>query len=84
MKIKIKKNGSMGFTFYAPIGIAKFFLRESFVRFAMRHHDEKEKINMKDIDYKALREALDTLKEYKGLNLVNVKSADGDVVRIII
>lgn len=84
MKIKIKKSRRIGFTFYIPIRIVKFFLRDRFVRFAMRHISEKERKYMQNIDYKVLREALDILKDYKDLNLVNIESADGEIVRIII
>ncbi|GAA0177853.1 hypothetical protein SH2C18_10010 [Clostridium sediminicola] len=84
MKIRIKKNRRKIFTFYVPLGLVKFLLRDSFVRFAMRHSDEKERAYIKNIDFKALREAFNTLIEYKGLKLVNVESEDGDGVEIVV
>jgi len=40
--------------------------------------------DLQNIDFKQLSKALDELKGYKGLKLVEVKEKDGDEVTIII
>ncbi len=39
---------------------------------------------IKGIDYNQLRETLRELRKYQGLKLVDVKSAKGEIVRIVI
>lgn len=39
---------------------------------------------LENIDFKQLSKALDELKDYKGLKLVEVKEKDGDEVTIVI
>jgi len=54
------------------------------MRFAKRHVPEDQIAYLEMINFKALSIALDGLKAYKGLNMVDIKTKNGMAVKIII
>jgi len=86
MKIYLKiENGRRHFI-PAPIWLVKAGLgMGSFViRIARKHIPEEQMIYIENIDFRKLKKAVDVLKRYKGLNLVDIRAKDGTEVKIII
>lgn len=54
------------------------------MRIAKKHASEEQLIYMENIDFRELKKAVNVLKRYKGLNLVDVKTKDGTEVKIIV
>ena len=54
------------------------------MRIALRHMPEDQRIYVENIDFRELKKAMNVLKGYKGLNLIDVKTSDGTEVRIIV
>jgi hypothetical protein len=63
----------------AALGMGDFGMR-----IALRQMPEDQRIYVENIDFRELKKAMSLLKDYKGLNLVDVKTKDGTEVRIII
>jgi len=63
----------------AALGMGDFGMR-----IAQRHMPEDQRIYVENIDFRELKKAMSLLKNYKGLNLVDVKTKDGTEVRIIV
>ena len=81
MKIYIKEKDQRGYTIPVPLGLAQFFLNRMAGRVMKKYVKDED---LQNIDFKQLSKALDELKGYKGLKLVEVKEKDGDEVTIII
>lgn len=54
------------------------------MRIALRKMPEDQRIYTENIDFRELKKAVNVLKGYKGLNLVDVKTGDGTEIRIIV
>ena len=50
----------------------------------LKHIPEKDRKYIDMIDFHKISKCMDILKEYRGLNLVEVKSSDGTEVRITV
>ncbi|MDP4143329.1 MAG: hypothetical protein Q8936_02430 [Bacillota bacterium] len=86
MRIYIKQGGHRGYHIPVPLSIASSCIRlADFILTKSKNHIPKEQLEYIDcIDFKMLAVSLKHLKGYKGLKLVDVKSAAGDEVRIIL
>lgn len=86
MKIYLKiENGKRHFI-PAPMWAVKAALGMGGLgmRIALRKMPEDRRIYMENIDFRKLKKAMNVLKGYKGLNLIDVKTGDGTEVRIIV
>lgn len=54
------------------------------VRIARKRIPEEHMSYIENIDFRELKKAVDVLKRYKGLNLVDIKVKDGTEVKIIV
>ena len=82
MKIYLKLETGRRFFFIAPIWLVKAGL--GFGTVLIRHLPEQQRPYVENIDFRALRKSFDVLKNYKGLELVNVRAKDGTEVKIVI
>lgn len=86
MKIYIRLSDGRNFAIPAPIGVVKAFLSlGSFgISIARPFVPEEHRQYIDCVDIKELRKGMDTLKRYKGLNFIDVKTQDGTEVKVII
>lgn len=84
MKIYLKLENGKRFFIPAPMWLVKAGLGDFGVRIAKRHIPEDQISYVENIDFRELRKAMDVLKEYRGLNMIDVKAKDGTEVRIVI
>lgn len=86
MKIYLKIENGRRYFIPAPIWLVKAALGMSGfgMQIAKKHGTEEQLMYMQNIDFRELKKAVDILKKYKGLNLVDVKTKDGTEVRIIV
>ncbi|MBC8061693.1 MAG: hypothetical protein H7Y18_13640 [Clostridiaceae bacterium] len=86
MKIYIRLNTGRRFKIPAPIGLVKMALGFGGfgVSIARRCIPEEQRYYIDIIDFKELRKGLDVLRNYKGLQLVDVKAMDGTEVTIVL
>ena len=86
LKIYLKNENGSRFFIPAPIWLVKAGLGMGGfgVRIARKHVSEEQLSYFENIDFGELRKALDILKKYKGLELVDVRAKDGTEVRIIV
>ena len=86
LKIYVKLSNGKSFKFPAPIGLIKIALGLGVFGISIaRRYVPKEQLQYFDsIDFKELRKALDVLKDYKGLKMVDVKADDGTIVTVFV
>jgi len=86
LKIYIKLNTGRSFKIPAPIGLVKaaISLGGFGVSIAKRYITKEQIQYIESIDFRELRKSLDVLKDYRGLQMVDVKTEDGTEVKIII
>ena len=86
MKVYFREKGGKSFFIPVPLSIAIFALNfSSFIIGRTKKYIPEDALQYVDcIDYKILARNIKLLKAYKGLNLVDVTSADGTVVKITI
>ena len=86
MKIYIKLSNGRSFKIPAPIGLVKAALGLGGfgVSIAKRYIPKEQIQYIECIDFRELRKSFDVLKDYRGLQLVDVKTEDGIEVRIIV
>jgi len=86
LKIYLKIENGRRYFIPAPIWLVKAGLSMGGVgvRIAKKHIPEDQISYVESIDFRELKKAVDVLKKYKGLNLVDVKAKDGTEVKIII
>lgn len=84
MKIYLKLENGKRFFIPAPMWLMKAAMGDFAVRIAKRHMPEEQIPYIENIDFRELKKALDVLKKYKGLNMVDVKAKDGTEVKIIV
>jgi hypothetical protein len=86
LRIYIKLNTGRRFKIPAPIGLVKmaFGLGGFGVSIARRYIPMEQRQYIDCVDFKELRKSLDLLRDYKGLNMVDVKTEDGTEVKITI
>ena len=86
MKIYLKLENGRNYFIPAPIWLVKAALSMGGfgVRIAKKHIPEDQIFYVENIDFRELKKAVDLLKKYRGLNMVDVKAKDGTEVKIII
>ena len=86
MKIYLRLDNGRRFFIPAPLWLLKAGLGMGGfgVRIAKRHLPKDQITYVESIDFRELKRALDVLKAYKGLHMVDVKAKDGTEVRIIV
>ena len=83
LRIYLKLDNGKHFHIIAPIWLIKAGLGVG-SGIARRHIPKDQRIYFDCIDFKELRKGMDVLKNYKGLNLVDIKAKDGTEVKIVI
>lgn len=83
MKIYIKENGKR-IVIPLPLSLVKLGINFMNSPLILKHIPEKDRKYIDIIDFHNLSKCVGILKEYKGLNLVEVKSADGTEVHITV
>lgn len=86
MRIYLRIENGRRYFIPAPLWVVKAALGMGGfgMRMALRNMPEDQRIYMENIDFHALKKAVNVLKTYKGLNLIDVKTKDGTEVRIIV
>lgn len=86
LRVYLKIENGRSFFIPAPIWLVKAGLGMGGfgVRIARKHVPEEQLIYFDNVDFRELKKALDILKRYKGLELVDVRAKDGTEVRIIV
>lgn len=84
MKIYIKTDEGKKFYIPLPMWVIRLCLSRQVIGIATRHIKDDYKKYLNEINFKALSGCIGELKEYKGLNIVNVKSGDGTEINITI
>lgn len=86
MQIYIKSHGNAGFHIPVPLGLAGFSI--NIAQFALKNSDkyidDEARKYIDCIDFEALKKGVKYLKDYKGLNLMDVKTSSGEEIKIII
>lgn len=86
MKIYFKIENGRRYFIPAPIWLVKAALRMGGfgIRLSKKHIPEDQISYVENIDFRELQKAVDLLREYRGLTMVDVKVKDGTEVKIII
>lgn len=86
MKIYLKLDSGRSFKILVPISIIKAALGFGGfgVSFARKYIPKEQRQYVDSIDFKELRKAIDVLRDYKGLTMVDVKAGDGTEVKVVI
>lgn len=79
MKIYTKK-GKKSYGIRLPLGAVKLIPGGVMNHIVIKKHDDN--LMIPEIDFKELKKAVYLLKEYKGLNIVEVKNGKGEEVII--
>lgn len=83
MKIYIKTNNKK-FIVPFPLALAKFGISIAKSPLVLKYVPEKDRKYMEIINFNEMAKCIDILKEYKGLQLIDVKAKDGTKVSIVI
>ncbi len=86
LRIYIRINNGKRFFIPAPAWLVKVCLGMGGfgVGIAKKHIPEDQISYLENISFKELKKAVDVLKAYKGLNMIDVKTKDGTEIKIII
>lgn len=86
MKIYLRIENGRRFFIPAPIWLVKAVLGMSGfgLRIAKKHVPGDQMAYFENIDFTEMKKAVNILKKYKGLNMVDVKTRDGTEVKIVI
>ena len=86
MKIYVKLKNGRSVKIPAPIGLVKVALGIGGFGISIfkRYIPKEQRPYIDCIDFRELRKSLDTLKNYKGLTLLEVKAGDGTDITIVI
>ena len=76
MRIYIKTEGKK-ITIPVPMWAIRLVTRLPIERIARKHMKEKDAKYLELIDWKEMRNLIISLREYKGLNLVDIRANDG-------
>lgn len=86
MHIYIKSKGNAGFHIPVPLCLADFGI--DIAVFTLKHSDkyinDEARKYIDCIDFGELKKSIRCLKSYKGLSLVDIKSSEGDIVKITV
>lgn len=82
MRINVRTVDGKRFWIPAPLWVLKLGTG-AWVEWLIKRNVPKEQLKYVEcIDFSKLRKAVDVLKEYKGLEIVDVKAKDGTIVNI--
>lgn len=86
MKIYLRIENGRRFFIPAPIWLVKAALGMGGfgLRIAKKHVPGDQLVYFENIDFIEMKKAVNILKKYKGLNMVDVKTRDGTEVKIVI
>lgn len=86
MRIFIRCENGRRYFIPAPIWLVKAGLGMGVVgvRIAKKHVPEDQLSYLEGIDFRKLKKAVNVLKNYKGLQMVDIKTKDGTVIKIVI
>lgn len=86
MKVYLKEKGGRSFFIPIPLSIAIFGLNfSSFIIGKTKKYISEDALEyIECVDYKILAQNIKLLKKYKGLNLIEVTSADGTFIKVTI
>ena len=82
MQIYIKTEEGKKIRIPLPMWLVRMGTRLPIERIARKHISEREAKCLEVIDWKEMRSLINSLSEYKGLKLVDVKANDGTEVLI--
>lgn len=82
MRVYVKTNDGKTFWIPVPDFVLNFATGKFAERMAYKHVPEKDRKYLECVDFRELRCAIKILKEYKGLEIVNVNAKDGTKVSI--
>lgn len=82
MRIYIQTAEGKRFWIPAPMWILKLGTGKWVERIIKRHIPKEQRQYIDCFDFSKLSKAVDVLKEYKGLDIVDVKAKDGTMVNI--
>lgn len=83
MKISIVDDDGRRFTIPVPVWIVKIGLN-NFVKKKIVEHAGSDAKYIEGIDFDAIAQSFDELKNYKGMDIVDIKSKDGTSVKITV
>lgn len=86
MKLYLKIENGRRYFIPAPMWLVKASLGMGGlgVRIAQKHAVENQLAYLDNIDFSQMKKAMDVLKSYKGLTLVDIRTKDGTEVKIIV
>jgi hypothetical protein len=82
MRIYIKTEEGKKIKIPVPVWSVRIVTRLPIEKIARKHMNEKDAKYLELIDWKEMRALIISLSDYKGLNLVDIKSNDGSEVLI--
>lgn len=83
MRVRVRTNGR-GFFVPVPLAIVKLGILIVRMPFILKHIPPEGRKYIDIINYNELNKAIDVLRSYKGLKLVEVKDKDGTEVTVTI
>lgn len=84
MKIKIKDEKGKSFTIHLPMWLIRMGLSDFVIKKSLKHVDAENKKHVEKINFKSISKAFNELKQYKGLEIVEIESKDGTEVKITV
>lgn len=84
MRIYIKTDDGKKFHIPLPMWAIKLGLSKPVISMAAKHIKDDDLKYLDAINFDALSGCIGELKEYKGLNIVDIKSSDGTEVNITV
>lgn len=82
MRIYVKTDEGKKFWIPAPMWMLKLGTSTWMESIIKKHVPEEQKKYVDCIDFRKLSKVINVLKEYKGLDIVDVKAKDGTIVNI--
>ena len=80
MKISYKSK-DVSFSLPLPVWLVDL-IPSSIINIAIKHANKSEEIFLSNIDFDSIKKSLHILKKFKGLNLLELKSKNGDEIVI--
>ncbi|MCY6371495.1 hypothetical protein [Clostridium ganghwense] len=84
MRIYIKEKGKIGLFIPVPLWFLRAVCNEKFIKFILKYMEPEQRKYIESIDFGKLSKVLKMLKEYKGLEMVNVEDSKGTKVKIVV
>jgi hypothetical protein len=86
LRIYLKIENGRRYFIPAPIWLVKAGLGMGGfgVRIAQKHVPEEQLSYLENIDFKELKKAIDVLKNYKGLQMIDISAKDGTEIKVVI